>query len=96
MGNGRRGLSGGLFSNLNTATPPKKQELHAHDAANAAAAAGPSDPNDLRTNIVRSGAMAGLALMREGDKGEHVAYHYLRGRIGAWRVLIGPLTVLPH
>lgn len=63
--------------------PPtqKKQVLHAGDAHNAAP--GPNDPNDLPTNIVRSGAMAGLALLKEGDEGKHVAYHYLRGRIGA-------------
>lgn len=33
--------------------------------------------------------MAGLALVKEGDRGEHTAYHYLRGRIGAWAGLGG-------
>lgn len=56
--------------------------LRAGDAANAS---GHNDPNDLATNIVRSGAMAGLARLKEvgHGKGEHAAYHYLRGRIGA-------------
>lgn len=61
-------------------TSISKQVLHAGDEHNAS---GPFDPNDLETNIVRSGAMAGLACLKEGDRGEHMAYHYLKGRIGA-------------
>lgn len=43
--------------------------------------AGGNDYNALKTNIVRSGAMAGLSLLHD-DGGAHVSYTYLSSRLG--------------